>query len=142
MDHIGSRLAHALVPGDCITLSGQLGVGKSHLARATIRSILRDETADVPSPTYTLVNVFDAGQFDVWHADLYRLSSAEEIEEIGLADAVESSIAIIEWADRWPNPPDRRLDICITIEAGDARRLTFHPNGTWSDVLIRLFEHE
>lgn len=93
-------LALALKPGDLITLQGNLGAGKSTLARALIRALANDNTLDVPSPTFTLVQNYQLPQFEVIHADFYRLSIVEEIDELGLHEAREQSVLLIEWPEK------------------------------------------
>lgn len=110
----GKRLAGRLRAGDVVLLSGDLGAGKTALARAVIEALTG--ITDAPSPTYTLVQVYetrDGGA--LWHADLYRVEAEGELEEIGLEDAFEDAITLVEWPDRLGNwlPPDR-LEISIT----------------------------
>ncbi|ABM45466.1 tRNA threonylcarbamoyl adenosine modification protein YjeE [Bartonella bacilliformis str. Heidi Mejia] len=93
-------LALALKPGDLVTLQGDLGAGKSTLARAIIHTLANDDNLEVPSPTFTLVQNYKLPQFEVIHADLYRLSMAEEIDELGLHEAREQSILLIEWPEK------------------------------------------
>ncbi|MCZ2203491.1 tRNA (adenosine(37)-N6)-threonylcarbamoyltransferase complex ATPase subunit type 1 TsaE [Bartonella sp. A05] len=93
-------LALALKPGDLITLQGDLGAGKSTLARALIHTLANDNTLDVPSPTFTLVQSYQLPRFEVIHADFYRLSTEEEIDELGLDEAREQSILLIEWPEK------------------------------------------
>ncbi|MGZ9809160.1 tRNA (adenosine(37)-N6)-threonylcarbamoyltransferase complex ATPase subunit type 1 TsaE [Pseudoroseicyclus sp. H15] len=95
------KLAPLLRPGDCLALSGEIGAGKSVFARALIRAALGDEAAEVPSPSYTLVQAYEAPVAEIWHADLYRLSSPEEADELGLWPALEAgAICLIEWPER------------------------------------------
>lgn len=98
-DHLAAHLAPHLRGGDCILLQGPLGVGKSHFARALIRARL-GRMEDVPSPSFTLVQVYDDGTVEIWHADLYRLSHPDEALELGMADAFETAICLVEWPDR------------------------------------------
>jgi len=98
---LGARLAAVLGVGDTVLLRGPLGAGKSTLARAIIRGILGDTEADIPSPSYTLVNVYgvhdDAVRpVEVWHADLYRLASADEAYELGLDEAFATALVLVE----------------------------------------------
>lgn len=136
-DAIGRRLAPVLVPGDVVALHGPLGAGKSHLARAIIRARLGDPQAEVPSPSYTLVNIYSAPGGEIWHADLYRIDP-EEMGEIGLADSVGHALLLVEWAERWPDLPARRLGIALA-PAGDGRRLDVTPHGAgWGAALLAL----
>lgn len=96
---LGRAIAPLLGRGDTLLLTGTLGAGKSHLARAIIRARLGREE-DVPSPTFTLVQTYDHGEGDIWHADLYRLSHPDEVIELGLDEAFETAIALVEWPDR------------------------------------------
>src|SRR3954467_555730 len=102
-------LALLIGPGDVITLSGDLGAGKTAAARAMIRYLAGDETLEVPSPTFTLVQGYDLPAFPLLHADLYRIDDAGELDEIGLSPLPEGTVALIEWPDRAPGalPPDR-----------------------------------
>lgn len=95
----GQDLAMALRPGDLLALSGDLGAGKTSLARAIIRTLADDPELDVPSPTFTLVQTYD-GRLPVAHLDLYRLSSGSELEELGLDEALSEGAALVEWPER------------------------------------------
>ena len=96
---LGARLAGLAMPGDCFLLEGPIGAGKSHLARAFIRARL-GRLEDVPSPTFTLVQVYEAGAVEVWHADLYRLTHPDEVWELGLDEAFDRAITLVEWPNR------------------------------------------
>jgi tRNA threonylcarbamoyladenosine biosynthesis protein TsaE len=125
-NQLGQRLAGLLRAGDTVLLSGQIGAGKSHLARAILREIMAQHNMveDVPSPTFTLVQVYEFGNLDVWHSDLYRLSDPSEIVELGLLDALPNALCLIEWpeqaGDLWP---ENALRISLSVK-GDGRRLT------------------
>lgn len=99
---IAARLGAVLAAGDTILLSGPVGAGKSHFARALIQSRLAalGRVEDVPSPTFTLVQTYELDGVEVWHADLYRLHSPRECDELGLDAAFETAICLIEWPDR------------------------------------------
>lgn len=127
---LGRRLAALAQAGDVILLEGPIGAGKSCLARAFIRSRLGREE-EVPSPTFTLVQVYEAPGADIWHADLYRLTHPDEVWELGLDDAFASAICLVEWPDRLGThvPADA---LRLRLEAkGDGRRavLTGGRNG-------------
>src|ERR1700746_807456 len=98
--YLMADLALLTSPGDVITLSGDLGAGKTAAARAMIRYLADDEALEVPSPTFTLAQGYDLPSFPVLHADLYRVSDASELEEIGLSPLPEGMVALIEWPER------------------------------------------
>jgi tRNA threonylcarbamoyladenosine biosynthesis protein TsaE len=104
---LGARIAPLLLPGEAVLLYGPLGMGKSTLARGLIRALTTPQE-DVPSPTFTLVQFYDACP-PVAHFDLYRLSRPEEAFEIGLDEALEEGVALIEWPERLGDQPERWL---------------------------------
>lgn len=107
-------LALLIGPGDVITLSGDLGAGKTAAARALIRYLASDESVEVPSPTFTLAQSYDLPAFQVVHADLYRVSDPMELEEIGLSPLPEGAVALIEWPERAAGAlPADRIDIAL-----------------------------
>ena len=93
------KLGARLETGDVILLNGGLGAGKTHFARSLIQSRL-PVAEDVPSPTFTLVQTYQADGVEIWHSDLYRLGDPDEVFELGLIDAFETAICLIEWPDR------------------------------------------
>src|SRR6185437_13876336 len=102
-------------PGDVITLSGDLGAGKTAAARAMIRYLADDDTMEVPSPTFTLAQSYELPSLPLLHADLYRISDASELEEIGLSPLPEGTVALIEWPDRAGSTlPQDRIDIALS----------------------------
>ncbi|MFN5998243.1 MAG: tRNA (adenosine(37)-N6)-threonylcarbamoyltransferase complex ATPase subunit type 1 TsaE [Paracoccaceae bacterium] len=118
---LGRKLAGLARPGDVILLEGPIGAGKSSLARAFIRARL-GPGEEVPSPTFTLVQVYDDHGTEIWHADLYRLTHPDEVWELGLDQAFTTAICLVEWPDRLGRhlPPDA---LRIRLEAaGDGRR--------------------
>jgi tRNA threonylcarbamoyladenosine biosynthesis protein TsaE len=134
---LGALIAGQLRSGEAVCLYGPLGAGKSTLARALIRALTRPDE-EVPSPTFTLVQIYDGPDFPIAHFDLYRLTSAAEAYEIGLEEALETGAAAIEWPERLEGDlPPARLDVELAIPpaaAGDATgsrlvRLTGH--GPW-----------
>lgn len=123
---LGVRLAQVARAGDVILLSGPIGAGKSHLARAFIRARLGQDE-DVPSPTFTLVQVYDdprdGNEAQIWHADLYRLIHPDEVWELGLDDAFARAICLVEWPDRLgPHVPPDALSLRLE-QAGAGRRV-------------------
>src|SRR5436305_6326450 len=113
--HLMADLALLTGPGDVITLSGDLGAGKTAAARAMIRYLADDAALEVPSPTFTLAQSYDLPPFPLVHADLYRVKDANELEEIGLSPLPEGTVALIEWPERAAGalPPDR-IDIALS----------------------------
>ena len=109
-------IAAVIEPGDVITLSGDLGAGKTTFARALIRYLADDDTIEVPSPTFTLTQTYTLPRFTVVHADLYRLSGSAELTELGLDDAPEGAVTLVEWPDRAGFLPADRLEIALTLE--------------------------
>jgi tRNA threonylcarbamoyladenosine biosynthesis protein TsaE len=95
---LGARVAAALVPGDVVALSGELGAGKTALARAILRA--RGVEGHVPSPTFTLVQAYETPGLTVHHFDLYRVEDETELRELGLEDAREDGALLIEWPER------------------------------------------
>ncbi len=116
---LGETLAMALKSGDLVTLSGDLGAGKTVLARAAIRSASGDEGLEVPSPTFTLVQNYEGFSFgNLAHFDLYRLSEGSELEELGLEEALETGVALVEWPQRAPVVLDKPV-LAITVAPHD-----------------------
>jgi N-acetylmuramate 1-kinase len=113
--HLMADLALLIGPGDVITLSGDLGAGKTAAARAMIRYLAGDDALEVPSPTFTLAQTYELPPFPLLHADLYRVNDASELEEIGLSPLPEATVALIEWPERAAGalPPDR-IDIALS----------------------------
>jgi tRNA threonylcarbamoyl adenosine modification protein YjeE len=109
-------VANALEPGNMVTLSGDLGAGKTTFARALIRHLAGNPTIPVPSPTFTLVQSYDLSRFPLLHADLYRLSGPEELAELGFDDLADETVVLMEWPDRAGNLlPADRIDISFTL---------------------------
>lgn len=134
---LGQRLATLCRPGDVILLEGPIGAGKSCLARAFIRSRLGREE-EVPSPTFTLVQVYEADGAEIWHADLYRLTHPDEVWELGLDDAFLSAICLVEWPDRLGarQPPGA---LRIRLEAAGEGRRAILSGGR--DGLVKALSH-
>ncbi len=109
-------IANWLERGDLVTLSGDLGAGKTTFARTVIRYLAGDPAIEVPSPTFTLMQTYDLPRFPLVHADLYRLSGAAELAELGLDDLPEGAVVLVEWAERAGSflPPDR-LDVALML---------------------------
>jgi tRNA threonylcarbamoyl adenosine modification protein YjeE len=116
--------------GDLVTLSGDLGVGKTAFARALIRRLMDDPDLEAPSPTFTLMQVYDGPNFPIVHADLYRISNPDELGELGWDEATDSALVLVEWAERAGGAlPVERLDIALSIPAGDDNARVVQLNG-------------
>src|SRR3982751_1299798 len=98
--HLMADLALLIGPGDVVTLSGDLGAGKTAAARAMIRYLADDDALEVPSPTFTLAQGYDLPSFPLLHADLYRIGDPSELDEIGLSPLPDGVVALIEWPER------------------------------------------
>lgn len=136
---LGARLAELARPGDVVLLSGTLGAGKSTLARAFIQA-LTSADEEVPSPTFTLVQIYETEAADVWHFDLYRLEKPDDAFELGIEDAFVDGISLIEWPDRLGGlTPRRRLEVTLAAGASEtSRRATLTSHHQWDDRLKEL----
>lgn len=138
-DALGRWLAGQLGPGDVLLLVGPIGAGKTHLARALIQHRLAaaGRPEDVPSPTFTLVQVYDDGAGEIWHADLYRLTHPDQVAELGLEEAFDHALCLVEWPDRLGSlTPPQALRL-VLAQDGEGRRATL--TGP-ADRLARLGE--
>jgi tRNA threonylcarbamoyladenosine biosynthesis protein TsaE len=134
---LGARLAGLLAPGDVVALSGGLGAGKTALARANVAAAMGGPV-EVPSPTFTLVQVYETPRLALWHFDLYRLSGPAEVLELGWEEAREEAAALVEWPDRLgPLIPADRLDVRLDLD-GDGRRACLEGFGAWAARLGQL----
>jgi tRNA threonylcarbamoyladenosine biosynthesis protein TsaE len=132
---LARRIGAALRPGATLLLDGGVGAGKTHFARALIQSLLLSPE-DVPSPTFTLVQTYDGTSGEIWHADLYRLSSPDEVVELGLEEAFETAICLIEWPDRLGElaPPDA-LTLRFVADGEAGRIIDATGPEHWADIL-------
>ena len=143
---LGEDLAFAARRGDLIALRGELGAGKTTLARAIIRALAGGDGEDIPSPTFTLVQTYATPRMPVAHLDLYRLNAPAELEELGLDLALKQGIALVEWPERAGEAlPGERLEILLedaTEAAPNAevgtRRIALSASGDWGARLDRL----
>lgn len=140
--HLMADLALLIGPGDIITLTGDLGAGKTAAARAFIRFLASDESFEVPSPTFTLAQIYDLPPYPVLHADLYRVNDASELEELGLVPLPEGMVVLIEWPERAPSLlPADRIDIALTHRPSlglSARAAELRGYGTCAAKVERL----
>ena len=106
--------------GDMITLSGDLGAGKTTFARFLIRALLGDDRAEVPSPTFTLLQSYETARLPVRHFDLYRITSVDELHELDFDDADGEALTIVEWPERAKGLlASSRLDVEILDAGGE-----------------------
>lgn len=136
-------LAPHLRAGDVILMAGPVGAGKTHFARAIIQTLQAavGMAEDVPSPTFTLVQTYIAGELEVWHADLYRLSHPDDVLELGLEDAFTTALCLIEWPDRLSAPPPGALHITFGYVAGqeDARQCDLSSDADrWATIIAEF----
>ena len=121
---LGQRLASRLQPGDTVILEGELGAGKSELARGIARGLGVTET--VTSPSFTILNVYESGRCPLYHFDWYRLESEEELYELGMEEYLGGDgIAVVEWAERCPDAvPERCIRIRLEATGEQVREIT------------------
>ena len=138
-----AALAPHLMPGDVLLLSGGLGAGKTHFARALIQARLAaaGRVEDVPSPTFTLVQIYTDGAVELWHCDLYRLGDPAEVLELGLEDAFENAVCLIEWPDRLGDLAPGgglSLEFSMTERRGERELLAQSESARWAAVFDAL----
>lgn len=135
-----SQIAPVLGAGDTVLLSGDIGAGKSFFSRAVIREIFQEDI-EIPSPTFTLVQVYEAEAFDIWHCDLYRLTHPDEAIELGLEDAFEDALCLIEWPDRLSELAPENA-VTFHMKAEDAGHSLFATSRSvkWQNKLEALFD--
>jgi len=137
---LAARLAALCRAGDVLALDGPLGIGKTVFARALINAIAGACGApeeDVPSPTYTLVQIYSFPALEVYHADLYRVEDMDEIWELGLDEAFDDALTLIEWPDRMGDfLPRQALRIAFDQGSDAAGRVVrFSGGGDWRSRL-------
>lgn len=134
---LGREIAGYLASGDTVTLAGPLGSGKTVLARAIVRKFLARE--EVPSPTFTLVQTYETQNFLISHVDLYRVKNESELRELGLDEALERGVLIVEWPDRMGGRlPGDRLDIMFEAAHEEHRLIKLVGRGSWAQRLKTL----
>lgn len=135
-------LAFSIGPGDLVALSGELGSGKSALARAIIRTLAQDENLEVPSPTFTLIQLYELPRFPVVHADLFRVNTLAELSELGWEEASSGAAVLVEWPQKaGPLLQADRLEVHLELASdlsSDHRRVRLEGVGAWADRLTRL----
>lgn len=134
------QLGKDLTAGDTVLLEGEIGAGKSHFARALIQSRLC-QPEDVPSPTFTLVQMYNVPMCEIWHADLYRVPEPDQVIELGLLEAFESAICLVEWPDRLGDlRPMGGLTIRLEVkDDNDSRLITLlWTDKRWQDLIAQV----
>ena len=133
----GRRLGAALALGDVVCLSGNLGAGKTTLARGAIEA-WTGQAEEAPSPTYTLVQTYEGAKGELWHVDLYRLKRPDDAWELGLEDAFFNAACLIEWPERLEHQlPADRLDIALQPD-GEGRTAALIAHGAWRTRLATI----
>jgi tRNA threonylcarbamoyl adenosine modification protein YjeE len=133
-EELAGRIASQLRAGDAIALEGDLGAGKTTLARGILRALGVAEA--VPSPSFTLVQDYATAHLRIAHFDLYRVESVEELDELGLDDALEGGAVILEWPERAAGHlPSDALNIQIEIEGENERRLHLSGPARWAQLV-------
>lgn len=137
---LGRILSQHLRPGDVVALTGDLGAGKTALARALIQARFGPggEDEDVPSPTFTLVQTYETPDLLITHVDLYRLDDPDDVRELGLADALDEGAILMEWPEKWDAMPASRLDITLALVGETARVAHLTGRGAWAPRLQSL----
>jgi tRNA threonylcarbamoyl adenosine modification protein YjeE len=139
---LARNLAFAIAPGDVIAIGGELGSGKTALARAIIRTLAGDENLEVPSPTFTMMQVYELPRFPIVHADLYRVNTLAELAELGWEEASSGAAVLVEWPEKaGPLLQAERLEIHLELAPDlgpDHRRIELTGIGTWAGRLAQL----
>ena len=141
-ERLAARFAPHAAPGDVIGLSGTLGSGKTAFARAFIRARLGRGEEEVPSPTFTLVQLYEHADGAIWHFDLYRLGEAEDAYELGIEDAFSAAVSLIEWPEKLGAiMPGDWLQVHLAPgDREEERLLTITPHGPRAQALARALE--
>lgn len=146
-ERLASRLSRIARLGDIVCLSGELGTGKTTFARSFIRSRASRagiEISEVPSPTFTLVQTYEMPQGDIWHFDLFRLEHPGETLELGIGDALNGGICLVEWPDRLPEDSlGARLDLAFAFgTTEDERHVKIVGDAAWRGRLAEFIGNE
>jgi|TARA_B110001450_G_C17394375_1_gene389032 tRNA threonylcarbamoyladenosine biosynthesis protein TsaE len=141
--YIAEILAEVIRPGDTVLLFGEIGSGKTFFSRAMIQKMMEKQGAvveDIPSPTFTIVQIYDTLVPSVWHLDLYRISNPDEIIDLDLENALEKHVCLIEWPQHMGlHVPERNISITLEeiLGSGDVRNIDFEFYGTGWEHIIR-----
>ena len=133
---LAARLAPWLREGDCVTLQGDLGAGKTAFAKGLVAALAGISPVAVSSPTFTLVQQYDGDACPIWHCDFYRVEEEAELDELGIDEMLQQGIMVIEWpeiAAEWL--PQERLSIVIEAQEGELRQIAFEATQKWEKRL-------
>jgi tRNA threonylcarbamoyl adenosine modification protein YjeE len=132
---LGARIAEALASGDVVLLKGELGAGKTTLARAILRAL--GVKGHVPSPTFTLVQAYETERLVLFHFDLYRIESPRELAELGIDDALDQGVALVEWPERGfpPHLAADALTVCLTQRDANFREARISGPARWKATM-------
>ena len=140
---MGKILGEWLAPGDAVALIGDLGAGKTTLAKGIACGAGVEDEGDVTSPTFVLVNEYQ-GRFPVYHADLYRLQEAHEVEDLGWEEFIfGNGISLMEWAEKIPGIlPEDRIEVRISWLSAEERKFVITGKGAKAQNIVRLLQHK
>jgi tRNA threonylcarbamoyladenosine biosynthesis protein TsaE len=130
---LAGRIAAGLRTGSAVALEGDLGAGKTALARGILQAL--GVTEAVPSPSFTLVQIYDTARFTVFHYDLYRIENVDELRELALEDALSDGVALIEWPERLEQWPEDTLRVRLAIMNEGVRRADISGPARWAEFL-------
>ena len=134
---LAEKIANYVQTGDVIELNGDLGTGKTTFARYFINSLLEDEE-DILSPTFNIVHPYNTKNFTIWHFDLYRIEDINEVEEIGIYDAFDEGVCLIEWSQIISSiVPENRLLLNL-VETNGRRSVTVEGFGNWQEKMHNI----
>lgn len=135
-ENFAHHLAKHLSAGDVVEFHGDLGAGKTTLAKYIITKLAGVET-EVTSPTFNIVQLYDTPKFTIWHFDLYRLKSEGELVEIGIDEALDNGVSLIEWPEIARNYlPKERLIINLSSGKENERVIKLEGYGKWEDWVL------
>ncbi|GAA0540151.1 hypothetical protein GCM10008941_20010 [Rhizomicrobium palustre] len=129
--HLGALIARALKKGNTLALRGDLGAGKTALARSILQAL--GVTGPIASPTFTLVQAYETARLPIRHFDLYRIEDPSELEELGLDEALSEGAALIEWPDRAEMPEDA-INLTLTITGAQSRQAEIDAPAAWAAI--------
>ena len=135
----GAKIATIVQKSDVICLIGDLGAGKTCFARGFVRAAGgAGPDMEIPSPTFTLVQTYDAPAFSIWHFDFYRIESPEEVYELGVEEAFDTGVSLVEWPEKASEVlPANRLEISL-VPDGDGRKVRLTGSPEWASRIEKL----